>query len=253
MRRPQIGVALDLPQPDPVVGQRLDLTYGDVASPDGSLVRTFVEVVAEEGHQVEVLLGHVGIGREEAGRVVLAAGDGEGEPVQRSTGPGRGLRPAHRADLRARTEAVEVRGARPQTRHLDVHRVRLGRLGQLGPAGHHPAELLVLGHLPLHRHRPVRHAAEPVLGQRLGRQPGPEHHPVGQRITGRHPEGERLPHHAALGGGLAPGRRVAEGRGTERGDTHGPGLQQPPPGRRPRGVSAERSDLTSISSHRASS
>ena len=41
--------------------------------------RAFIDVVAEVDDQVEVLLGHVLVGGEEAGFVVLAGGEGEAE------------------------------------------------------------------------------------------------------------------------------------------------------------------------------
>src|SRR5690606_36510744 len=51
----QVGVGLVLGVPDPVVGQRLGLPGGGVRSADLAGLAGLVDVVAEEGHQVQVL------------------------------------------------------------------------------------------------------------------------------------------------------------------------------------------------------
>src|SRR5690606_11655003 len=57
---------------------------------------------------------------------------------------------------------------------------------------HHRAEPLVGGHLVVHRDRRVHHPAVPVRGERVGGQPGPQHHAVRRGIARCHTEGERV-------------------------------------------------------------
>ena len=100
-------------------------------------------------------------------------------------------------------EPVEVVGAGSQAGQFDVHTVRRVRRRGGDAALFDAGEPLVGGHLPLHVDRACRHAAESVVGQRVRRQPGPDHHSVCGRVTGRHPEGERIRLHRAettLGG-----------------------------------------------------
>jgi hypothetical protein len=77
----EVRVAAVLRVPDPVVGQREDLGRGQMATTDRSLAAALVDVVAEEGDQIEVLPGQVGVRGVETVRAVLATGECECEPV----------------------------------------------------------------------------------------------------------------------------------------------------------------------------
>ncbi|GAB3932839.1 hypothetical protein GCM10027614_02740 [Micromonospora vulcania] len=96
--------------------------------------------------------------------------------------------------------------------HLGVHRVRpLGR-GTLHAATHDPVELLVLGHLPLHVDGTVGHTREPVDGERVRCQAGPEHDAVRRRIAGRDTELERVARQGDVVVRAAGARRGGLGR-----------------------------------------
>ena len=74
------GVALVGPVEEPVVGLGLGLggdPGGQVALPGGVLV----DVVAQEEHEVEVVLGHLLVGRPVAGGAQLAGGEGDAQLV----------------------------------------------------------------------------------------------------------------------------------------------------------------------------
>jgi hypothetical protein len=96
---------------------------------------------------------------------------------------------------------------------LDVHRVAAGRQRGRHAAPYHPAEAFVGRELPLHHDRTVRHAAEAVLGQRGGRQPGPEHEAVGLRIARGHAESEGIAAQRATVGRRISGERPGRHRG----------------------------------------
>ena len=54
------------------------------------------------------------------------------------------------------------------------------------------AEPLIARHFPFDVDPACRHATESVVGQRIRREPGPDHHTIGGGLTGRHPERERV-------------------------------------------------------------
>jgi hypothetical protein len=150
-----------------------------------------VRVVAEEDDQVEVLLGHVGVGVVEALLALLARGVRERHPVEAVVGRGGRARPGERRGPVAGREPVPVLAAGLQAAHVDVHGVRQVGRRDGAAAPDHPAHALVAGHLPAELE--VAGPAQPaVRGQRLGRQAGPEHDAVGQRVAGCDPERERV-------------------------------------------------------------
>jgi hypothetical protein len=187
----EVGIGLVLRVAVAVVLERDDLRTGvraHVAARDRVFVRAvLVDVVAEVDDEVEILARHVPVGRVVAVLVLLAGGEREVQRVRRT---GRsGLRPAHRADLAAGTEAVEVLGAGPQAIELDVDAVAPLGSGLVLAAAHDAPEAVVERDLPVHVHIAVRHAA---AAQRGGREPGPQHRAVRRRIAGGHAERERI-------------------------------------------------------------
>jgi hypothetical protein len=150
----------------------------------------FVDVVAEVHDEVQRLRRHVAVGREVALLVLLARREGE---AQRRRGPvafrRRGARAPGRAACAVRCEAIPIDAARPQSLHLDVHRVRQLRACRGRTLRDNAPEGLVVRDLPAHLDRRVAHAA---TLQRLGREPRPEHHAVGPRRARGHAERERL-------------------------------------------------------------
>lgn len=68
-----------------------------------------------------------------------------------------------------------------------------------GPPFDDPPEVLVLGHLVTHPERLRGHPAVAVLGERVGGQPRPQHHPVGTGIPRGHPQLEGVVEKARLG------------------------------------------------------
>ncbi len=122
----EVGVALVLGVPHPVVGQRRALhparVGADVAEGGGVAVGlVFVHVVAQVDDQVGLLLGQPAVGRVVAVLPVGARRDGEGE---RRQGGGAGPGAADGRDGVLGAEAVEVLPARLETRQFDVHAVR---------------------------------------------------------------------------------------------------------------------------------
>jgi hypothetical protein len=190
MGRLQIWVGAIQGMAQPVAGQirrgRPDVPSG-LALGRGGLI----QVIAQMQHQVQVLVGEVLVGAVVAVLKVLAGHHGQGQPPGRRPGGGQGPGPADRAELPAGPEPVPPGAGRFQPLDLDVHGVGLGGLGEDGAAAHDPPEAWVGGDLPVDRHRPGRH---PAIGQqRLGRQPGPQHHPARRRIARGHPEREGIP------------------------------------------------------------
>src|SRR5690606_1456340 len=60
--------------------------------------------------------------------------------------------------------------------------------------------------LPVDGNRAARHAAVSVRGERVGREAGPEHHPVGGGVTGGDAQPERIRWHG--GGDVGERRRL---------------------------------------------
>ena len=142
--------------------------------------RVFVDVVAEKGHQVQVLGGQVAPGGIVAMVPALAAGDRQ---AQRRSGIGRrgGARAADPALLAQRAKAVPVPAPGCQARGLGVHAVRPAAVSVLAAARGDAREGLVMGQLPLHRH---------LRRQVVAGQPRPQHQAVGARLAAGDAEGE---------------------------------------------------------------
>ena len=195
VRSLQIWVALVQGVAGAVVVQRQQpaATRGRVRGADGHAAfgrRTgvFVQVIAQEQHQVQVFLRHVLVGAEVAIFPFLARGIGQPQPRRPGTWRGKGAGAPHRADFAVHLEAVKVPAVSVQALHFNVYRVR--QFGQgLGLAALHDArEPGVVGQLPTDGQwrQPWRGDAEPTGGV----QPRPQHHTVmGGRATG-HAQGE---------------------------------------------------------------
>ncbi len=242
----QIRVALVEGVAQPVVREGHGLAVEHVRECDvgvaalaaGGVHGVLVQVVAEVEDDVDVVLRQVPVDGVVAVLVRLA-GDG-GQPERRGAVArrGRGEGAARRADPGPGAEAVVVPGGRFQAPDVDVHAVGVLRVGLGGAPLGDQGEGLVLGHLPLH--------GDPLLAQptvrleRLGGQPCPQHHGVGQGVARGDAQGERVLVDAgrvALGrGDGTPGRQVG-GEG-ERGGRRGDGEEAPAaevPGRRAQG------------------
>ena len=220
VRGPQVGVGLVQrvlhPPTIQTAVRRLSqhVRGADPAIATVSRDAALVDVVTQVQDHVEVLLGHVPVGRIEAAGPVLTGRECQGQsPGARADSRG-GTGAAHRRHLVAVSEAVEPLGVRRQPCDLDVHRVcELGKSPSGSPADN-SRERLVAGHLPLDRHPPGRHA--PARLERTGHQPRPQHHTVRQRvpaghaepehrITARHPWAGLCRSHRELCGGGKPG------------------------------------------------
>src|SRR5690606_36320058 len=91
----------------PVVFECGDLRAGVL--PNRALVDpALVDVVAEEDHQVQIVLCEVAMRRVVSGLVVLARCESQLEPVRLRVYRGGRSRPADRTDLAARDEPVPV-------------------------------------------------------------------------------------------------------------------------------------------------
>ena len=124
--------------------------------------------------------------------VLRAAGERHGQRrrrlVQRRAGEGA----AHRADVLAGAEPVEVFAPRAEALQLHVHRVRGFDPGVLDAAGYYGAHACVFSHFPRHRDVAGRHAAQAVPGHGVQRQPGPDHEAVRPRLAGGDAQQERI-------------------------------------------------------------
>jgi hypothetical protein len=163
-----------------------------VRATDRSGPGALVDVVAEVDDQIQVLGRHVLVRGEVALGVVLATREREAQRAEPGPGARRGTGAPYRADLVGDPEPVPVHAVRPQAVHLGVYRMRPRRRGTFDAAADDPAEVFVLGHLPPHVGRAAGHAPEPVDGERVGRQAGPEHDTVRRRIPGRHAQCEHV-------------------------------------------------------------
>ncbi len=186
---PVLGVAL------PIARQRLGLRAGvvaDVATGDDVAVGgVLVDVVAQVQDQLRLLFGEAPVGGEVPVLVLRARREAHRQRAHGARGRAR-AGPAHRGQLAARAEPVEVLAARGQPGQFDVHAVTEVGTGGLGAAPDHATEPLVLGDLPADVGTPVAQPAEAVRSQRVRCQPGPQDHPVGHRLAGGDTEGERV-------------------------------------------------------------
>ena len=120
MNRPQRRIAAVLGVAVPIVVHRQQLA-ANVLADEIVPAFIFVDVVAEVHYEVEVLLGHVLIGREETGLEMLARCDGEAKPIDLGVGLGKGARAAHRAQLVSGAELIPVPRVRLEARDFNVN------------------------------------------------------------------------------------------------------------------------------------
>ena len=141
----------------------------------------FVDVIAEEDHQVQRLGGQVTPRGPVAVVPALAARDGEAQ--RRHLGVGRrcGARASRSALLAQRAEAVPVGPRGLQPRGLGVHAVRPGGLRSETAARSDAREAFVVRDFPAHRH---------LVGQVGAGQSRPQHHAVGPRLARGHAQPE---------------------------------------------------------------
>lgn len=130
----------------------------------------FIDVIAEEDHQVEFLLRQVAVRGIEALLVLLAGGEGETQAADRGAGGGRRARSANGAHGIAGHEAVPVPARRFQASHLDMHAVRMLRFGHRPSGADDGAKPLIPRDFPAHFDR-RRGQAAAIHG--IGRQPRP--------------------------------------------------------------------------------
>jgi hypothetical protein len=202
--RGQVGIEAVRRVPEPEVAQGLHHAVGQrmtaVAFPAGVLV----DVVAEERHQVDVLVDELAVRAVRARLVHLAVRDRDREALRRPVGQ-RGGAP-DRARVLAIAEPIPVAGARHQVVDDRVHAVGVLRRGTELAGRHQVVERVVGRHLPAHRHLLGGHGPSTVIHRGVERQAGPEHHARRGGIARGHPERERVAAEVQLG----PGRR---GRG----------------------------------------
>ena len=192
----QVGVGLVLRVPLPVAGQAGGLgalVVARVAAADHvAALLVLVHVVAQVQHQVRVVLGQPRVGGEVAVLVLRAAGERHGQRRRRLVRRRAGEGAAHRADVPAGAEPVEVLAPRPQALEFHVDRVRGFDPGGFDAAGYYRAHAGVLGHFPGDRDVAGGHAAQAVLGDRVQRQPRPDHEAVRPRLAGGDAQQERI-------------------------------------------------------------
>ena len=216
----QVGVGLVLRMALPVVRQRhrlrTDVVTHPVPTPPCGMLVLIVTKVHDE---IRLLLGEAPVRGEPPLLEVRARCDAHRQRVQRAR-RGCGAGATRRGQVPACTEPVEVLRAGAQSTEFDVHAVR-----RLGRRPGHPAlldagERLVARHLPADVDRPGGHATTAVAGERVGRQPGPYHHPVRGRFARGHAERERIQGHGTAArteahhGGGGQERRALEQRAT---------------------------------------
>ena len=96
----------------------------DVLAHQVVAARVFVDVVAQVHHEIEIFLGHVLVGREEADLEMLARRDGESEPIDVRLRARKCARPADGTHLAAGAELVPVPAVRLEAGDFDMNRVR---------------------------------------------------------------------------------------------------------------------------------
>ncbi len=141
-----------------------------------------IDVVAQEEHQVQLLLGHVAPGGVEAVVIALAGGDGEAQGG-RCVGCRRGARAPDDAALAQGTEAIPVPAIGLQAAGLGMHGMGAVRARGFHAAGGNALEALVLGKLP---------ANLDLFGQRRAGEPGPQHQSIRTRAARSQAQGESL-------------------------------------------------------------
>ena len=192
-------------------------------------VARFVDVVADEEHDIELARGDRTVRRVPALLVVLAGGNARRRRHRLVLGR-RGARAADRADRAAGDEAVEPGAAAGRAIHLDVHRMRMLQAARNSPRRRPTLSARL-------RPAPSARQAARAAGRRRSRAVGaparPDHHRVGARHAAGHAERERVADagrparwctQGALGALGAPGRTTARARGPRpggRGDEAG--------------------------------
>jgi hypothetical protein len=222
----EVGVGLVLRVPLAVAGQPYRLgaaVVADVAGGGDVVVGlVLVLVVAEVQHQVGVVLGQAPVGGEEAVLELAAGHERHRQRRREAARPGSGEGAAGTGQVAAGAEPVVVLAAGAQAGDLDVDGVRAARVGARPAAGDHAPEPAVGRDLPAHGVAPARHPTASVVGERLGREAGPDDEAVGRGVAGRDAERERVA--AQRGGG---GTRALVGRGDEADGPGGAGERGP--------------------------
>ena len=190
MRRLQVGIgAIGLVQMPVIVHPGRELRAGWVwrQHPHRSVVRTadpvvaiFIDVIAQEQHQVQVFLRQEGIGVVVPVAVILAVGQPDVQLRQRIAGSRQGLEPPGAAGHAVIDELVVVYRERRQHRVLDRQSDRVVVIGRnrRGALQHNAPrrEVRCIGNLP---------GNGGIAGDdRRGVNPGPQHHAVHVRVAG---------------------------------------------------------------------
>ena len=176
----------------------------------------FVDVVAQEDHQVRRVLHHLAPGRVVAMLPALAGGIGQTQALRQAAGGGRRAAAARAADRLPQHEAVVVPAVRRQSTYLHMHAVAPFGLGHGLAAAHDVAEKRVVGQLPADAQRGHgRGVGLAQLGQRR-RQPRPQQHVVGLGVAAGHAQREGVVRRTFAQPG--PGRQLAQRRGQARAD-----------------------------------
>ena len=116
----------------------------------------FIDVVADEEHEVHLAAGDLAMRSEVALLVVLAGSEREAQAPYIRIGRRRGARMADRADGIATPEAIPVVALRLQALRVDVHAQGSGSIGHHLAAGDGSAQGSVRMDLVLHRARVLR-------------------------------------------------------------------------------------------------
>src|SRR5262249_31737637 len=115
--------------------------------------RRFVDVIAEEGDEVEVVARQVAMRAEPALLILLARGESEAQPRNGSARAGRGARAANGAHRVARDEAVPVPPVRLEAAGLRMDRMPPFGRGVRVSGGNDAREILARRDFPAHRDR----------------------------------------------------------------------------------------------------
>ncbi len=170
-----------------IVAHRLDRAVEGVEHRARAI---FVDIVAIVEDEVELLLCDMAVGGVVARLEMLAADRGEAHLVDFRAHRRQRAGEAGQALLAGAFEAIPVKPAWLEPRHLDMHRMGEFGVGRFLPLSGDGLESVILRHLPVDRDGGERHAA--LRLERTGCEPRPDHEAVGQRVTGRHAERERI-------------------------------------------------------------
>ncbi|MNN31339.1 hypothetical protein D3C81_1450260 [compost metagenome] len=212
VRALQVAVALVLRVAGAVVVQRKTFMRAHGPARMLQLVRSpFINVIAEEGHQVGRGCRDVPVRRIGAEFPVLARGDGQFQRGRHGAGRGRRARAAHGTDGVAKDKPVPVPAPGRETAGVDVHAVREGGHGRGLALGGDAAKRLVFGHFPAHGQGDGGRGG---CVQRVVADACPQHDGVGQGRTGSDTERKRIAGAIHARGGTRAGTgQHAAGRG----------------------------------------